>query len=331
MHQPKPAYSGYLLVYFVGSPAVDDERIRMALSRGNDPLHYRELNAGEPVLTSSLGTKGLRDPFVIRSPEGDGFHVIATDLWTSGSEDSTRFTWDRAQRTGSKSIVVWDSTDLVNWTGHRLVRVSPDTAGNTWAPKAHYADELGTYVVFWASTLYTQDDPDHTGTSYNRMLYATTTDFRTFSEPRVWHDPGHAVIDSAVIKHNGVYYRYTKDERDQTPSVPSAKLIIAEKSRELISTTYDFVADRIGEGEITRGEGPAVFKSNTEDKWYMFIDEFGGRNYVPFETTDLDSGKWTQSTSYQLPPEAKHGSVLPLTQAEYDRLLSAYGGQTSDS
>lgn len=74
-----------------------------------------------------------------------------------------------------------------------------------------------------------------------------------------------------------------------------------------------------------------MFKSNTEEKWYMFIDEFGGRNYVPFETTDLDSGKWTQSTSYQLPPEAKHGSVLPLTQAEYDRLLSAYGGQTSDS
>ncbi|WP_431918346.1 hypothetical protein [Nonomuraea jabiensis] len=96
------------------------------------------------------------------------------------------------------------------------------------------------------------------------MLYATTTDFRLFSEPKIWHDPGHAVIDSAVIKHNGVYYRYTKDERDQTPSVPSAKLITAEKSRELTSTTYDFVADRIGDGDIDRGEGPAVFKSNTK-------------------------------------------------------------------
>jgi hypothetical protein len=51
-----------------------------------------------------------------------------------------------------------------------------------------------------------------------------------------------------VIKHNGVYHRYTKDERDQTPSVPSAKLIIAEKPRELVATTYGFVADRIGEG-----------------------------------------------------------------------------------
>jgi hypothetical protein len=68
-----------------------------------------------------------------------------------------------------------------------------------------------------------------------------------------------------------------------------------------------------------------VFKSNTEEKWYMFIDEFGGRGYVPFETTDLDSGQWTPSKEYQLPPYTSHGSVLPVTRAEYDRLLSAYG------
>jgi hypothetical protein len=332
MSQLEPVCAGYLLVYFVGNSSADDERIRMALSCGNDPLHYRELNAGQPVLTSGLGTKGVRDPFLVRSPEGDRFHLLATDLRTSGGADEqVTDIWGRAERTGSRSIVVWDSTDLVDWTGERLVRVSPDTAGNTWAPKACYADELGVYVVFWASKLYAEDDPDHTGTTYNRMLYATTTDFRSFSEARVWHDPGHAVIDSAVIKHNGLYYRYTKDERDQTPSVPSAKLITAEKSRELTSTAYDFVADRIGEEAVSRGEGPAVFKSNTEEKWYMFIDEFGGRNYVPFETIDLDSGKWTPSTGHRLPPEAKHGSVLPVTQAEYDRLLSAYGGHDSDS
>ncbi|WP_431918343.1 hypothetical protein [Nonomuraea jabiensis] len=101
----------------------------------------------------------MRDPFLIRSPEGDRFHLIATDLRTSGGdEDPAELIWDRAERTGSKSIVVWDSTDLVNWTGQRLVKVSGDTAGNTWAPKACYAEELGEYVVFWASKLYAQDD-----------------------------------------------------------------------------------------------------------------------------------------------------------------------------
>ncbi|MDQ0905271.1 hypothetical protein QFZ32_000176 [Streptomyces canus] len=37
-----------------------------------------------------------------------------------------------------------------------------------------------------------------------------------------------------------------------------------------------------------------------------------------------------ERTSHRLLPEAKHGSVLPLTQMEHDRLLSAYGGQESD-
>ncbi|MFD7401155.1 family 43 glycosylhydrolase [Streptomyces sp. NPDC059866] len=314
-------YAGYLFAYFTGEGTADGEQIRYALSRGNDPLHWRELNAGKPVLTSTIGEKGLRDPFVIRSPEGDKFYMIATDLRMYRNSSGS---WDHVQRHGSKSVMVWESTDLVHWTDQRLVKVSPDNAGNTWAPEAYWDDTLGEYVVFWASKLYADDDPDHTGSTYNKMLYATTKDFRTFSEPKVWNDPGYSVIDSTVVEHKGTYHRYTKDERDPSSSSPCSKFITAEKSTTLTSTTYDFVADCIGNGSMDRGEGPTVFKSNTEDKWYLFIDEYGGRGYLPFETTDLDSGQWTPSQNYQLPASPRHGTVIPVTQAEYDRLLAAY-------
>ncbi|GHH89213.1 family 43 glycosylhydrolase [Streptomyces capitiformicae] len=314
-------YAGYLFAYFTGEDTADGEQIRYALSRGNDALHWRELNAGKPVLTSTIGEKGLRDPFVIRSPEGDKFYMIATDLRMYQNSSGS---WDHVQRHGSKSIMVWESTDLVNWTDQRLVKVSPDNAGNTWAPEAYWDDSLDAYVVFWASKLYADDDPDHTGSTYNKMLYATTKDFRTFSEPKVWNDPGYSVIDSTVVQHDGTYYRYTKDERDPNSSRPCAKFITGEKSTSLTSTKYDFVADCIGNGAMDRGEGPTVFKSNTEEKWYLFIDEYGGRGYLPFETTDLDSGKWTPSTNYQLPASPRHGTVIPVTQEEYDRLLAAY-------
>ncbi|WP_327730320.1 family 43 glycosylhydrolase [Streptomyces sp. NBC_00487] len=317
----KTEYAGYLFAYFTGEGTADGEQIRYALSRGNDALHWRELNAGQPVLTSTIGEKGLRDPFVIRSPEGDKFYMIATDLRMYRNSSGS---WDQVQRHGSKSIMVWESTDLVHWTDQRLVKVSPDNAGNTWAPEAYWDDSLGEFVVFWASKLYADDDPDHTGSTYNKMLYATTKDFRTFSEPKVWNDPGYSVIDSTVVKHDGTYYRYTKDERDPTSSSPCAKFITGEKSTSLTSTTYDFVADCIGNGAMDRGEGPTVFKSNTEEKWYLFIDEYGGRGYLPFETTDLDSGEWTPSTNYQLPASPRHGTVIPVTQREYDRLLAAY-------
>ncbi|MET7697771.1 family 43 glycosylhydrolase [Streptomyces sp. NPDC005485] len=314
-------YAGYLFTYFTGEGTADGEQIRYALSRGNDPLHWRELNAGKPVLTSELGEKGLRDPFVIRSPKGDKFYLIATDLKMYKNSSGS---WDQVQRHGSRSIMIWESTDLVHWTDQRLVKVAPDTAGNTWAPEAYWDDTLGRYVVFWASKLYADDDPDHTGSTYNKMLYATTEDFRTFSEPKVWDDPGYSVIDSTVIKNKGSYYRFTKDERNPSSDSPCSKFITAEKSATLTSEKYDFVSDCIGSGSIDRGEGPTVFRSNTENKWYLFIDEYGGRGYVPFETTDLDSGKWTMSTNYQLPASPRHGTVLPVTQAQYDRLLAAY-------
>ncbi|MEV5354752.1 family 43 glycosylhydrolase [Streptomyces sp. NPDC052693] len=317
----KPRYAGYLFAYFTGEGTADGEQIRYALSRGNDPLHWRELNAGKPVLTSTIGEKGLRDPFVIRSPEGDTFYLIATDLRMYRNSSGS---WDQVQRHGSKSIMVWESTDLVHWSDQRLVKVSPDNAGNTWAPEAYWDDELGSYVVFWASKLYADDDPEHRGDTYNKMLYATTRDFRTFSEPKVWNDPGYSVIDSTVVKHGDEYYRYTKDERDPGSAGPCSKFITGERSTSLTSTRYDFVADCIGKGAMDRGEGPTVFKSNTEKKWYLFIDEYGGRGYLPFETTDLASGRWTPSTDHQLPASPRHGTVLPVTQEEYDRLLAAY-------
>ncbi|WP_329598943.1 family 43 glycosylhydrolase [Streptomyces pseudovenezuelae] len=316
-----PQYAGYLFAYFTGEGTADGEQIRYALSRGNDPLHWRELNQGKPVLTSTTGEKGLRDPFVIRSPKGDKFYLIATDLRMYRNSSGS---WDDVQRHGSKSVMIWESTDLVHWTDERLVKVAPDNAGNTWAPEAYWDDSLGAYVVFWASKLYADDDPGHTGSTYNKMLYATTKDFRTFSEPKVWDDPGYSVIDSTVVKYKDTYYRYTKDERDPASSSPCAKFITGEKSTSLTSPKYDLVADCIGSGAMDRGEGPTVFRSNTEKKWYLFIDEYGGRGYVPFETTDLDSGRWTPSTNYQLPANPRHGTVLPVTQAEYDRLLGAY-------
>ncbi|MET7689211.1 family 43 glycosylhydrolase [Streptomyces sp. NPDC005483] len=313
----RQALKGYMFSYFTGEGTSDGEQLYAALSKGDDPMKWRELNDGKPVLTSTLGEKGLRDPFIIRSPEGDKFYQIATDLRIYGNGD-----WDASQRTGSKSIMVWESTDLVHWTNQRLVKVSPDSAGNTWAPEAFYDAKLGEYVVFWASKLY--DNEAHSGDTYNRMMYATTRDFYTFSEPKVWIDRGYSVIDSTMIQNNGTYYRLSKDERNNTSSTPNSKFIFEEKSDSILDPNWTAVAEGIGKGAMNAAEGPLVFKSNSEEKWYAFLDEFGGRGYIPFETTDLDSGNWTPVADYDLPAKPRHGTVLPVTQAEYDRLLRSY-------
>lgn len=60
-------------------------------------------------------------------------------------------TWNDAQRTGSLSIFIWESTDLVNWGTERLVKVENDEAGMVWAPEAIWDPEAGQYLVHWAS------------------------------------------------------------------------------------------------------------------------------------------------------------------------------------
>lgn len=315
------AKEGYAFAYFTGNDLAG-ENIYMAASRGNDALKWDELNGGNPVLKSGLGTKGLRDPFIIRSPEGDKFYMIATDL-SIGSGTS----WDSSQRQGSQYIEVWESTDLVNSSGQRHVKVSPDTAGNTWAPEAHYDEKIGAYVVYWASKIYAENDPNHTGGTYNKMMYSTTRDFRTFTEAKVWNDPGNSVIDSTVIKEGDTYYRFTKDEGQ----VSGCLDIMQEKSSDLLAIdvpatnprNWTLMANCIGKKAGTGGvEGPTIFKSNTEEKYYLFVDEFGGRGYIPLESTSLENPNWKLSTNYELPRAPRHGTVLPVTKTELERLHS---------
>jgi hypothetical protein len=57
---------GYVFAYFRDN-SLEGEKIFLAASKGNNALDWEELNGGQPVLTSTKGTKGLRDPFLIRA------------------------------------------------------------------------------------------------------------------------------------------------------------------------------------------------------------------------------------------------------------------------
>ncbi|SPJ73698.1 related to putative arabinase [Fusarium torulosum] len=313
-------FEAYAFSYFTGNSR-QGENIFFAASNGNNALDWQELNGGQPVLTSKLGTKGLRDPFIIRSPEGDTFYLIATDL-SIGSGTS----WGDAVRKGSLYLEIWESHDLVEWSEQRHVKVSPNNAGNTWAPEAFWDSEKNSYVVFWASSLYNTDD--HSDNSYHRMLYSLTRDFVTFSEPEIWQDSKTSRIDTTVLKSGNNFYRFTKDEG----SASGCTDIIQEKSASLLAGVDDWTvqATCIGaDAGLQAVEGPTAFKSNPDDaqgeKFYLFVDEYGGRGYVPLETADLDKPDWKVSAKYKLPTSPRHGTVIPITAKEHEKLMSAFG------
>ena len=122
-------YTDYFFAYFAGEGYSDGEQIYFASSQ--DGLNWSDLNDNNPILTSTMGEKGVRDPFIIRSPEEDKFYLIATDLKINGGNG-----WDAAQNSGSQSLMIWESTDLVNWSEQRMVEVSAKIeAGCTWHRK----------------------------------------------------------------------------------------------------------------------------------------------------------------------------------------------------
>lgn len=312
------AYSAYLFAYFKGEGLAQGEQIYFAVSR--DGLHWTDLNDGNPVLTSSLGEKGLRDPFIMRSADGKKFFVIATDLKINGNGN-----WSAAQTTGSKSIMVWESSDLVHWSEQRMCRVAPEGAGCTWAPEAVYDDASGEYLVFWSSKIPSGDNT-------HRVYYCTTKDFKTFSEAKVWielRNGGNrviSVIDATAIKVGDTYYRFKKNEATEPhkSGMPSGgKYIIMEKSNSLLGNWTEIDSDM---SRISGVEGPTCFKFNNEEKWCLFLDDFGGKGYYPLVTSDLSSGRFTQlnSSEYSLPSVMRHGSVINLTETEYFGLLAKY-------
>lgn len=319
-----PASTGaYLLAYFQPETAADGEQIRFAVSEVDDPSSWVELHGGVPVLTSSLGEAGVRDPFLLRDPRTGGFVLIATDLRIFPDQD-----WKRATQTGSRSIVVWHSEDLVEWTPPALIEVAPPEAGNTWAPKAFWSEPRGAWLMIWASALYPAElypDGDRSaGDQHQILLAATTDDFRSFGLAEVYSDPGHTVIDATFLVHEDTWYRFSANELSAEQTPDRGQHILMERGTALEDPEFVAVFEDIGKPELRHAEGPSVFAGPSGDRWYLLIDENGYRGYQLYSTDDLASGSWTRDESATLPPDARHGSVLPISLVERERLLAAF-------
>ncbi|OLS33390.1 LamG-like jellyroll fold domain-containing protein [Bacillus sp. MRMR6] len=302
--------TGYIYTYFRADLYGNGESQQIHLASSKDGLFWDDMNNNEPILETTLGTKGVRDSYVVRAPEGDKFYLIATDL------DANAGQWGEYANNGSKSIMVWESDDLVNWSDQRMIQIAPEGAGNLWAPETIYDPATGEYVVYWASNVNGEG---------HRMYYAKTRDFWTFTEPQIFKDrtASETFIDTSMIEHDGIYYRFTKKEQDIT--------VLLEKSNSVLGD-YKLVKEKVGEqGGV---EGPGIFKLNGVEKWILMLDGYAwpnsGAGFFPLiakNAEDLATGNFRKlaNTEFRMPTGAKHGSIIPVTQKEYDAIMEKWG------
>lgn len=300
-------YGGYLFVYFIGEQELG-EQVYFAVSK--DGLHWKDLNDGQPVLLSNIGEKGVRDPFIVRSPKGDKFFIIATDLRIASDKG-----WQDAQYNGSRSIIIWESEDLVNWSKERSYEIGIPEAGCVWAPEAIYDYEAEEYMIFWASMVREEGEAK----PKQKIYCSRTKDFINFTKAKKYIERENDVIDTTMIREKDVYYRFSKDE--------TTKNIILEKSNSLATETFKDMASQVLK-ELIGVEGPAVFKFNDRDEWCLMVDQFAaGKGYLPLITDDLSSGEFRvlNSDEYDLGNNKKrHGSILNITEDEYNSLIEKW-------
>lgn len=336
--------AGYAAAYFRSD---SDEKIYQAATSGNDFFTFSPVNGGKAVISSTVDEKGLRDPYILRSHDGDKYYMVATDLCIGCGTG-----WSPAQSNGSLKIEVWESTDLVHWgrtngidTG---IVVNQPEAGMTWAPEAYWDDDLQSYVVFFASRLYSDTSHTNSDNLHARIFAVITRDFRTFTAPPLtWQDTGFARIDSTVKKIGDYYYRFTKNEDGGAAgALESGKDIFLERSKVLTSptTTSDWNADpettwQLLDTSMTRpktgqaGEGPEIVKLNAGDPnnasgdGYVFlVDNYGAGGYRAFVTTgdeiasSSQNDRISQRSTWQLhpagglPASPRHGAFVSVPQ-----------------
>lgn len=69
-------------------------------------------------------------------------------------------------------------------------------------------------------------------------------------------------------------------------------------------------------------EGAASFKDNLDPNVYhLWLDDYSGNgNYIPYQTSNIEKGGYTRSTAPKFPSGLRHGSITPVTQAQYNAL-----------
>ena len=348
-------FAGYLFGHFIGEGGAAEEQIYFATSP--DGRVFTDMNEGKPVLQSTVGELGVRDPYMYRSPEGDRFFIVATDLsiFNRGGWKKNEQGYYDPSTTGSHYLVVWESTDLVNWGEPKHIKVAPENAGMAWAPEMIYNDATGEYIIFFASSIMNPE------TKYkakpNAIYYVATRDFVNFSDTRLLIDnqtdnigdgKPREIIDATIIKIGDFFYSAAKDgdnaeanggirvmrNRDLTDAAGW------EKVYDLDELGLDLTGLRVQVLDNSCLEGPEFFRFNKKDWADPDVPEYGliadqyaaGAGYLPMIFTDItdadnSKGSWKilQPGEYSFDLLRKrHGTILNLTQEELDRVNAAF-------
>lgn len=326
--------AGYVMVYHKDC----DHGLHMAYS--HDGYEWTALNDDRPIMAGDTIAEqhGIRDPYIMRGPDG-GFCMAMTDLHVFGQRDSVRTTqWERPRKYGwgnNRGLVLFKSMDLIHWKRTNLdftTLTSPtgevDEEGNpipwsevgcVWAPEMTIDDTNGRILMHFTTRMLDRrnriycvymNDAFDTMTSDPKLLFHSVTDAHG--------NPRFNMIDSHILKVGDTYHLFASEHGWGKHATGAC-------------ITGPYTLDTLySDGEPLRHEAPTIWKRLGEERWVLMYDNYSKNptNFGFAETTDFKT--FTSIGHFDEPGcpmtrtnfiEQKHGSVLPVTKQELQRLI----------
>jgi hypothetical protein len=249
-----------------------------------DGLKWQDMDT--ILLKPTVGSqKVLRDPSMVQGPDGT-FHLVWTSSWR-----------------GDKGFGYASSKDLLHWSQQQYIPVmqhEPATV-NVWAPELFYDANQKQYIIIWASCIPGRFPNGLESDSNNHRMYVTTTpDFVSFSDTKLFLDPGFSVIDAVIVKRgHDDYVLVLKDNTrpERNIRVAFGKTALGPWSNISKPFTESFT------------EGPTVMKK--KNKWIIYYDSYQKKIYEARATSDFFT--FTDYNAQVSVPEGhKHGTIVAV-------------------
>lgn len=293
---------------------------RLYYSVSKDGLHWQNLNDGERVFDNYQG-----HPDIVKGPKGN--YYIA-----GNTSDS------------SPDINIWSSDDLITWEKHAVY--TPDLTATPGyenalqrigAPKLFYDKASSQFIMTWHTPHKegTKEDPERYWAS-QRTLYVLSDDLKEFKgPPKKLFDWNIGTIDVIIRKVDHNYYAIIKDETYPTLYWPTGKTIRIAKSNFLLGP-YSLPQDPISPNFR---EAPSLIPSPNGEAWYLYYEQYPGVSYG-LSISDNLNGPWYQASGYtffsdwdkySLPEKVRHGSMITISDKEYDELIREFGISTKEN
>jgi hypothetical protein len=234
-------------------------------------LDYAAGSQPSAWIIPTIDGKILRDPSLLRAKDGT-YHCVWTSSWKSTNLGHAT------------------SKDLVHWSVEELPVMSkiPNTA-MCWAPETFYDDIQNRYMIFWSSGV----------NGVCSAWYVTTTDFKTYSEPKTFFSRGdgsyggtkgcQGAIDFYILKDSTARYILFYKRDDNTFTIPVNYYRIGTTPQ---GPWGEEMGPMIPVG--INGEGPAVLKIGNEYRCY--VDPQTADQLYYYSSTDLITWKQHATT-----------------------------------